>query len=357
MGEANQTNRQTEKTEHVVLLVHGIRDFALWQNSIRRTLEQHGFIVEPLNYGRFNLIKFLLPIPFFRRTAIEAIKKQIRIVVQNNPAAQISVIAHSFGTYVVSSVIREEFGMKFSRVIFCGSVVPHSFAYEQAQGRFAAPILNEVGTRDVWPAIAESVTLGYGSAGTYGFRRPLVRDRWHNGAKHGFFLSRDFCAKFWVPFLQDGKFVESDEEPEKTRTWINLLHIFKLKYVLMAGLVASAYFSISQVDSDGCVSIQKNLIQAQLPLFGLGSSQGYAAGNREQWLNKLDGFIVEGNEEFAKLVLELRGLVESAPVNERDGDYNMLVSGEMRLRMDNIESFLLKASVDCGLNFPVRSEP
>jgi hypothetical protein len=62
--------------------------------------------------------------------------------------------------------------------------------------------MNEVGTRDIWPAIAESITSGYGSAGTYGFLRPLVRDRWHNGAHHGYFLNPSFCKKFWVPFLK-----------------------------------------------------------------------------------------------------------------------------------------------------------
>lgn len=42
--------------DQVVILVHGIRDFALWQTTIRSTLEQEGFKTEATNYGRFNLI-------------------------------------------------------------------------------------------------------------------------------------------------------------------------------------------------------------------------------------------------------------------------------------------------------------
>jgi TIR domain len=45
---------------HVIILVHGIRDFALWQAEIRPALEENGFKVEVTNYGRFNLLEFLL---------------------------------------------------------------------------------------------------------------------------------------------------------------------------------------------------------------------------------------------------------------------------------------------------------
>jgi hypothetical protein len=77
--------RASSVESQVVILVHGIRDYALWQNSIRSTLERAGFKAEPTNYDRFNLIKFLLPIWFFRRQAIEEVWKQIRIIAHNNP--------------------------------------------------------------------------------------------------------------------------------------------------------------------------------------------------------------------------------------------------------------------------------
>ena len=130
-------------------------------------------------------------------------------------------------------MMQENFDVKFHRVIFCGSVVRYNFPFEQFQNRFLAPIVNEVGTRDVWPAIAESVTFGYGSAGTYGFRRPLVRDRWHNGARHGFFLDADFCRKFWGPFLRDGEFINASTAPEPPKIWLQVISVLKIKYVIM----------------------------------------------------------------------------------------------------------------------------
>jgi hypothetical protein len=112
--------------------------------------------------------------------------------------------------------------------------VRYDFPFEQVSERFETPILNEVGTRDVWPAIAESVTWGYGSAGTYGFRRPRVRDRWHNGKNHSAFLEAEFCRKFWTPFLSDGTVVEGSLEPEYPPWWTRLLYIFQIKYVALA---------------------------------------------------------------------------------------------------------------------------
>jgi len=234
--EDNSHERGRSGADHIVLLVHGIRDYALWQTTIRSTLEQEGLKVEATNYGRVGLVQFLLPIPYFRKRAIESVWRQVRIVKQNNESARISVIAHSFGTYVIAHLMQEEFDIKFYRVVLCGSVVRYNFAFEQFQERFSRPIINEVGTRDVWPALAESVTIGYGSAGTYGFRRPLVLDRWHNGAHHGYFLNANFCKQFWLPFLRDGVVVDGAEEPEAPRTWVRSISLLKVKYVLVAVL-------------------------------------------------------------------------------------------------------------------------
>jgi hypothetical protein len=128
--------------------------------------------------------------------------------------------------------------MDFRRIIFCGSVVLYKFRFEEYSRRFEQPLVNEVGTRDFWPAIAEAVTIGYGSAGTYGFRRPAVKDRWHNGKSHSDFLNRDFCTKYWVPFLRNGEFIENDEEPEPTPWWLWVVSTLQIKYMIAIALVA-----------------------------------------------------------------------------------------------------------------------
>lgn len=225
----------------VIILVHGIRDRALWQSEVRASLRAAGFNVALTNYGRFDVARFLFPLPFFRTSIVKKVRNQIRTIRLQHPSADISIVAHSFGTYVVSRVMREEFDIIFNRVIFCGGVFPQSIPFEQFSNRFSPPILNEVGAQDIWPAVANSVTWGYGSSGTFGFRRPLFEDRWHNDPGHSFFLTRKFCDQFWIPFMSDGTIIEGENSPRSPHGFVEFISTFHIKYI--ACLLLSAVFA------------------------------------------------------------------------------------------------------------------
>lgn len=223
--------RQTKP--HVVILVHGIRTQALWQDELRKTLEKAGFAVQPTNYGYLDVMRFLFPWQLLVGPLIKDITGQVRHTLAMHRDADCSIIAHSFGTFVVARMLRDNSDLEFKKIIFCGSVVPHSFRFEDYRKRFDAPLVNEVGTKDFWPVVAKVVTFGYGWAGTYGFRRPAVRDRWHNGKDHSDFLSADFCRKYWLSSLLDDKWVDDDETAEKPPWWLWFLSTFQIKYVLL----------------------------------------------------------------------------------------------------------------------------
>jgi hypothetical protein len=234
------------KRKPVVVLIHGIRDHALWQKEIRDTLESEGFKVVSTNYGRFDLLRFLLPFGFFRRKAASEVLNQLNMVFYYNPGSTVSIIAHSFGTYIIGNIMRESFSLKFDKIILCGSILKYNFPFEQIQDRFSPDIVNEVGTRDVWPAVAESITVGYGSAGTFGFHRPLVYDRWHNGAGHGYFLSKSFCTKYWLPLLTEGAIVADSPSPESPNILVRFINILKIKYVVLAVATYFTYLIAAQ---------------------------------------------------------------------------------------------------------------
>jgi hypothetical protein len=101
------------------------------------------------------------------------------------------------------------------------------------------------GTRDILPVLAETSTLGYGSGGTYGFRRPGVRDRWHNGKAHSDFLTEAFCARFWTPYLRDRTITEDDPIPERPPAWIALVRLVQPRFLVII-LVAVALWWVSQ---------------------------------------------------------------------------------------------------------------
>ncbi|PPQ26474.1 hypothetical protein CCR94_22910 [Rhodoblastus sphagnicola] len=217
----------------VVILIHGIRTCSLWQSEIQATLRNGGVVAHLTHYEYFDLLRFLAPGPYFRRRVIEKVKTQIRHIVQDSAPAPVSVIAHSFGAYVFAQIFRECPDLAFDRIIFCGSVAPSSFRLEDHETRFNAPLINEIGARDVWPAIAEAVTFGYGSAGTYGFRRPFVRDRRHHGFAHSDFLNAGFCRKYWLPWLRGGEYIEGDApKPARSPRWLYLFVIFNIRTLL-----------------------------------------------------------------------------------------------------------------------------
>lgn len=195
------------EVKSVVILVHGIRTNAPWIPMLRAQFSNVGIIVEPTNYGRYDALKFLWG---SRRAPIDAVWNSVKRVQQLYPNAKISFLAHSFGTYIVAKILEREFTFKAHRVVFCGSVVGYDFPFEQISERFTSPLVNETSASDPWPIMARSASLGYGSAGTFGFKKPGIRDRWHRGFGHGQYLTEEFCVKYWIPIFKDGKIVEGD---------------------------------------------------------------------------------------------------------------------------------------------------
>lgn len=255
--------------ERLIIMVHGILTFAAWQSKVGKVLKKAKLNVAETNFGLLDLITFLLPGKYFRRKRINKVLRQLRHARIENPNAKISILAHSFGTYIVAEILASEPDITVHRVVFCGSIVPFDHPFVNEIGRRVTDrVVNDVGSRDVWPAFANSVTTGYGDSGTYGFRHPKVTDRWFTGYAHSDFLTPEFCEEYWIPFFLHGKkgLDEIDKkDPEKTKKkdlsdadeslpfwrrcwravlavfkkdeslpfWVYWLAIFKIKYVAL----------------------------------------------------------------------------------------------------------------------------
>jgi hypothetical protein len=53
---------KTTEPIHLIVLIHGINTYALWESSIKNVLQDCGFKVAPTSYGMLNVGLFLLPI-------------------------------------------------------------------------------------------------------------------------------------------------------------------------------------------------------------------------------------------------------------------------------------------------------
>ncbi|MCG6536580.1 MAG: hypothetical protein L7F78_18200, partial [Syntrophales bacterium LBB04] len=127
--EFSQRNRQ-----HVVFLIHGIRTHAEWAEKAASILENESnksLKVRPIRYGYFSLLMFLPPIPFLRQIPVRRITKLLKDELKKDPKPIISVIAHSYGTYIVYKILMNEKKLpkndneiQFYRIILCGSIIP-----------------------------------------------------------------------------------------------------------------------------------------------------------------------------------------------------------------------------------------
>jgi pimeloyl-ACP methyl ester carboxylesterase len=225
--------------DHLVILVHGINTRALWMSEVKPALERAGFEVAPTSFGQFGVVRFLLPLRFGRKKAINRVVTDIRTARESHlmrygrEPSEMSVIAHSFGTYVVSRILTDYPDFKWKRIIFCGSVVREDYPLQNVTRLFRHPLLNEIGTKDFLPALAESAGWGYGSVGSTGFNRPPVETRWHTGFRHSDFLTAEFCNRSWIPFL-NGEKPQDGDKATAMPLWVRSLTLFPLTWIILS---------------------------------------------------------------------------------------------------------------------------
>lgn len=219
--------------EHVVVLVHGINTDAEWQEALADQIRTEcGLTTYVIGYGNYNPVHFLWPYWNMRKGPIDRVIGQLRVIRAEKPGVRISVIAHSFGTYIMSKILSECADLSFHRIQLCGAVVEAQFKWELVRGKFTQ-LVNDVGTRDVLPILAKQSTWGYGDGGSFGFKNTVCHDR-HFNYKHSDFMSPEHFSTFWKPYLVDGEIVTSSwTKQRKSVGWkVKLLRILPAKYFL-----------------------------------------------------------------------------------------------------------------------------
>jgi pimeloyl-ACP methyl ester carboxylesterase len=223
------TSNRTPNVTEVVLLIHGIRDFAEWQDMVSTVLaEIPATEISPLKYGRFDAFRFWFPF-WTREAPITKLLWRIRAARDRVPPPQLSVIAHSFGTYAIGKILKENPDIRLHRLVLCGAILPSDFRWDQIRSSVEARIINDCGLKDIWPVLAQSTTFGYGPSGRFGFGTPGVRDRFHDFG-HGGFFQEKFVRDFWLPWFRNAEFVKS-KAPQPSGAHWHLLTVIQLKWL------------------------------------------------------------------------------------------------------------------------------
>lgn len=231
------------KSQHVILLIHGIRTEAHWQEMVASVLAQFPDTQAlPIRYGWFDTLRFWLP--FGRDVAINHLRQKIasaaKLARATDAYVQISVVAHSFGTYSIGRILEGDHDLHLHRLALCGAIVPRDFKWETVREQITGGVLNDCGSRDLWPVLAQSLSWGYGASGTFGFGHPRVMDRFHDFGHSGYF-QRDFVMNYWIPFLIEGRVERNEWEENRTAPpyWMSLTSILPLRWIVPFGALVA----------------------------------------------------------------------------------------------------------------------
>lgn len=192
----------------VIILIHGIRTHAEWQESILTWMDLgETVIAKPLRYGRFDLFSFLSPL-WTRNRPIQKITAEIDYLLAEYPESSWRrvIVAHSFGTYAITKILEDKPAMYIDDLLLCGSIVSDKYDWIRIGKQIRGSILNDCSRKDIWPVFAKSVTWGYGATGTYGFGTGAVTNRFHDIGHSDYFLE-EFVKKFWKPFIEQSEVV------------------------------------------------------------------------------------------------------------------------------------------------------
>lgn len=198
----------------VIVLIHGIRTCATWQELVRHQLDQfESTITYPIGYEYFDVFRFWCPF-FTRKKPINRILNELRGIQVKHRNDKVCVIAHSFGTYIISRILLDQSDVRLDRLLLCGSVIPENFRWDKIANLPADGVVNDCGSKDIWPVLAKCTSWGYGASGTFGFKTHIVHDRFHN-LGHSDFFNNTFIKRFWLSFLLEGKIEKSKWEAKR----------------------------------------------------------------------------------------------------------------------------------------------
>jgi pimeloyl-ACP methyl ester carboxylesterase len=223
-----------------VISVHGIRTRGEWQKTLNPALNEADLNHVPLDYGFWRAVKLVAP--WLRKRQVEWFRDEYERIRTRHQAGRPSVVAHSFGTYIVTKAI-ELYNLEIDRLILCGSIVRTDYPWREVADRgLARAVLNDIGRRDLVVTLAPWIIPDAGPSGNRGFTNPppaLVQQVVHTDFGHSdVFYARNYETR-WIPFLRGGTPAEVVAAPERRFPWRSWL---LAGLVLLAGTLLASRF-------------------------------------------------------------------------------------------------------------------
>jgi hypothetical protein len=203
-----RTPAAAAEVTRIICPLHGIRTHAAWQRCLSDIAGKFGWRcrLERWSFGYFSLLSLLTP--WTRESKLRWLRLQYDAEMHdkrlNIESSQLpSVVAHSFGTYILGYALLRFDTIRFDKVILCGSILPVDFPWDKliARGQVQA-VRHEYGIRDPWVKRVRWFVRGTGPSGATGFSCQHLRLEQEPFAfDHSEYFSADHMEDRWVPFL------------------------------------------------------------------------------------------------------------------------------------------------------------
>ncbi|WP_157971177.1 alpha/beta hydrolase [Pseudogemmobacter bohemicus] len=206
---------QQQRPKGVIIPIHGIRTHAEgWLPHLCLSASASGWAIAPYIYGYREVS--ILRSEAEKAGVVEGFRDWL-IEVRRQYTGPISVIAHSFGTYVIGRYLTEanDITEKFDAVILCGSILNKNYNWKPLlDNAVVGRILNTISTNDEWvkflpnggvPMLAKDPL--FGDAGCTGFSMEHQRFQQIQSAllSHNNVFKEDVVLGEWLPFLEMAK--------------------------------------------------------------------------------------------------------------------------------------------------------
>ena len=197
------------KLSDIVVTLHGIRTQASWQRAFSEVATRAGLHcrLDRWNFGYFSVFRFLSPwsrqakVSWFRSTYHDEFAEHLMSPLTSDRP---SIVAHSFGTYVLGNALLRYPFLRFNRVLLCGSILPKSFPWDAIIERGQVQVVrNEYGARDVWTNLVQWFIPGTGPSGITGFTVEHKRFEQESfDYSHSEYFDRGHMKDRWIPFFK-----------------------------------------------------------------------------------------------------------------------------------------------------------
>lgn len=202
----------------ILVSIHGLLSHAEWNKEIAPIASSQDWIFAPYTYNTNKLD--LLFRPGKRSSVVDDFRDWI-YELQGRFEGEISIIAHSFGTYIIAEYLEgfidDEFPpVTFNSIILTGSILNKNLDWERYRGYSVGSIYNTIAPNDEFVKFMPETQLKeyigmsnvFGKAGTEGFDSdtPMLTQTSAKIFNHTNTIKRDIIESKWMPFLNANRY-------------------------------------------------------------------------------------------------------------------------------------------------------